>query len=272
MRPFVLILAYIGAALGGSASEVAGQSIQVVFMEAASRGGIRTDSVYRLVTDPGRLALYRRWMDNESARFALRLYAEARTVALKQGRSAVQPDGYYVALVPGGNHASVGFRVESGSDTTAYPQAAYILLDPEDWRFATTLLHETGHMVLRILAGGRELPQRSLSSIAHSTAALTDRTTAFDEGFAIHLETIVAQIATEPWLVNRYRHGQFLFGDQPGSLSEYYRQTADLLTFSQTVGRYALVRDNQFAFEPAQNGLDYFRARSSSRLCRTPVA
>ena len=228
-------------------------------MEAASTNGIRTDSVYRLVTDSGRLALYHRWMDNESARFALRLYAEARTIALEQDRSAVQPEGYYVALVPGGNHAAVGFRVASGSDTTDYPQAAYILLDPEDWRFATTLLHETGHIVLRILAGGREFPHQSLSSIAHSTAALTDRATAFDEGFAIHLETLLAHLATEPWLMNRYRHGQFLFGDQPGSLSEYYRQTADLLTLSQTVGRYVLVRDNQFAFEPAHNGLDYIR-------------
>lgn len=245
--------------LAGSASEAATQSVPVIFMEAAAANGFRKDSTYRLVTDSGRLALYHRWMDNESARFALRLYAEARSIALEQGRPALQPAGYYVALVPGGNHAAVGFRIVSGSDTTAYPQAAYILLDPEDWRFATTLLHETGHIVLRVLAGGRELPQRSLSPIAHSTAALTDRATAFDEGFAIHLETVLAHIATEPWLLNRYRHGQFLFGDQPGSLSEYYRQTADLLTLSQTVGRYALVRDNQFAFEPAHNGLDYIR-------------
>ena len=256
---FLLSLAPAVGAWLASAAVAAAQSIPVVFMEAAA--GARTDSVYRQVTDSQRLGQYRRWLDNESARFALRLYAEARDVARTERGLSLQPEAYYIALVPGGNHASVGFRIASDSGTRAYPDAAYILLDPEDWRFATTLLHETGHMVLYILAGGQVLPRRALIPISHSTAALTDRVTAFDEGFAIHLETVLAQATTEPWLVNRYRHGQLLFGDQPGSLSEYYRQTADLLTFSQTVGRYALVRDNQLAFESAFHEPDYFRVQ-----------
>lgn len=239
----------------------AAQTTPVVFMEPVRRGGPAADSVYREVSDAAALARYREWLDNASARFALRLYAAAREVARDERHLTVQPEPYYIALVPGGNHASVGFRLESASGTREYSHAAYILLDPEDWRFTTTLLHETGHMVLAVLAGGRELPRRSLASFSHSTAALTDRVTAFDEGFAIHLETVVAHSANEPWMVNRYRHGQMLFGDQPGWLSEYYRQTADLLTFAQTVGRYALVRDNQFAFEPAYQEPDYFRVQ-----------
>jgi hypothetical protein len=250
-----------GLALGVSASRAAAQLPPVVFMEAVGGAGQRTDSTYREVTDSAKLAQYRRWLDNESARFALTLYADARRIAREERHLALQPEAYYVALVPGGNHASVGFRLQTDSGTRDYPNAAYILLDAEDWRFSTTLLHETGHMVLYVLAGGRVLPRRDLIPISHSTAALTDRGTAFDEGFAIHLETVLAQIATEPWLVNRYRHGQLLFGDQPGLMSEYYRQTSDLLTFSQTVGRYALVRDNNFAFEPAYTGPDYFRVQ-----------
>jgi len=250
-----------GLALGVSASRAAAQLPPVVFMEAVGGAGQRTDSTYREVTDSAKLAQYRRWLDNESARFALTLYADARRIAREERHLALQPEAYYVALVPGGNHASVGFRLQTDSGTRDYPNAAYILLDAEDWRFSTTLLHETSHMVLYVLAGGRVLPRRDLIPISHSTAALTDRGTAFDEGFAIHLETVLAQIATEPWLVNRYRHGQLLFGDQPGLMSEYYRQTSDLLTFSQTVGRYALVRDNNFAFEPAYTGPDYFRVQ-----------
>ncbi|MGA2381921.1 MAG: hypothetical protein ABSG61_00650 [Gemmatimonadales bacterium] len=260
--PFLLTLVVsAGLALGVSASRAAAQLPPVVFMEAVGGAGQRTDSTYREVTDSAKLAQYRRWLDNESARFALTLYADARRIAREERHLALQPEAYYVALVPGGNHASVGFRLQTDSGTRDYPNAAYILLDAEDWRFSTTLLHETGHMVLYVLAGGRVLPRRDLIPISHSTAALTDRGTAFDEGFAIHLETVLAQIATEPWLVNRYRHGQLLFGDQPGLMSEYYRQTSDLLTFSQTVGRYALVRDNNFAFEPAYTGPDYFRVQ-----------
>ncbi|MGD0993619.1 MAG: hypothetical protein ABR998_14225 [Gemmatimonadales bacterium] len=258
-HPFLHVAVASGLALGISVSTASAQLPPVVFMEAVPGAG--TDSVYREVTDSAKLAQYRRWLDNESARFALTLYGEARSVARDERHLTVQPAAYYVALVPGGNHAAVGFRLQTDSGTRDYPDAAYILLDAQDWRFSTTLLHETGHIALYILAGGRVIPRRSLIPISHSTAALTDRATAFDEGFAIHLETVMAQTATEPWLVNRYRHGQMLFGDQPGLLSEYYRQTADLLTFSQTVGRYALVRDNNFAFEPAYTGPDYFRVQ-----------
>src|SRR6266508_4308910 len=65
------------------------------------------------------------------------------------------------------------------------PQTSYIKLAPEDWVFSTTLLHETGHMLLSMLNGGRQVPKREIASISHTTAALTDRGTAFDEGFAI---------------------------------------------------------------------------------------
>ena len=261
IRVLLAMTACLAAMLGVSASDAAAQSPAVVFMEPAPGAGVRTDSVYREVTDSAKVAEYRRWLDNESARLALRLYASAVAVARDERHLSSQPDAYYIALVPGGNDAWVGFRLQSGAGTQTFPHAAYILLAPEDGDFTTTLLHETGHMLLYILAGGQVVPRRKLIPIEHSTAALTDRGTAFDEGFAIHLETVMAQTGTEAWFVNQYRHGQMLFGVGPGMRNEYYRPSLDLLTFSQTVGRYVLVRDNHFGFEPAYGGPDYFRVQ-----------
>jgi hypothetical protein len=97
------------------------------------------------------------------------------------------PPEYYVALVPGGNHAAAGFRLGTGGGVQEYPHTPYILLDAEPERLETTLLHETGHVVMNILAGGRRLDGLEIASIPHRTAALTDRTTAFSAGCAIHL-------------------------------------------------------------------------------------
>jgi hypothetical protein len=241
-------------------ANVQAQLPPVVFMEARPGVARDADSTYVQITDSARLTTYRSWLDNESARFALHLYEVARDLARRDYGDGGQPDAYHIALVPGGNHASVGFRVV-GPDgrVAAYPHGAYMLLDAQDWRFTTTFLHETGHVALGMLAGGRRIPSREVAPIPHTVAALTDRGTAFDEGFAIHLETLMAHIGREAWLRNKYHHEQFLFGDQPGGLAEYYRQTSDLLTFAQTVGRYALVRDNHFAFAPAWKGADYVR-------------
>jgi hypothetical protein len=43
--------------------------------------------------------------------------------------------------------------------------------------------------------------------------------------------------------------------------AEYYRPSADLLTFAQTSARYGEVRDNAFAFAPAFTGPDYLRVQ-----------
>ena len=63
--------------------------------------------LYRRVADPAR---YTPWLENQSARYALRLYRAAYEIAHPNDGT---PD-YYVALVPGGNHAAVGFRVQTG--------------------------------------------------------------------------------------------------------------------------------------------------------------
>jgi hypothetical protein len=232
----------------------------VVFVEPA--GKINTASaeiresmpLYRRVSDASK---YEPWLNNESAQRALRLYAQTARIAAP---GASVPD-YYVALVRGGNHAAVGFRLETSEGVKEYPRTAYILLEPAPEWFETTMYHETGHVAMDMLAGGRRLDGREVASISHSTAALSDRTTAFSEGWAIHLETLAAHLAHGEGLRWRYQHHSIGFGDAPYRQNEYYRGASDLTTFSQDMARYYDVRENYFAFESAFRGPDYLRVQ-----------
>ena len=220
--------------------------------------GSRTDSLplFVPVRDTARLARLRVWTANEPAAWALRLFGSASGLMNPADRAPV----YHVALVPGGNHAAVGFRLADGNRIDTFPHLPYIRLSEEDWVFTTTLLHETGHVVLAVLNSGNEIPKRPIASIPHSTAALTDRGTAFDEGFAIHLETLAGRLSDDPVVRKRYHHDRFLFGT--GDIgSEYHRQTIDLLTYAQSRARYADVTENCFAFCSAFRGADYLRVQ-----------
>jgi hypothetical protein len=210
--------------------------------------------VYRRVADASK---YEPWLHNESAERALRLYAQAARITAP---GATVPD-YYVALVKGGNHGAVGFRLETAGGVKEYPRTAYILLDAEPELFETTMFHETGHVVMDMLAGGRRLDGLKVASIPHSTATLSDRTTAFSEGYAIHLETLAAHLAHGAGLRWRYQHYAVGFGDVPYRQSEYYRGASDLTTFSQDMARYYDVRENHFAFESAFHGPHYLRVQ-----------
>ena len=235
--------------------------VGVVFLEPDGVAAAGELPLYRKVTDPARLATLSKWLDNEAGRWALDLYARARGIALVHTAARLQPAEYVVALVPDGNSAAVGFRLRTGAGIESHPQAAFVQLGPDEWRFSTTFLHETGHVVLAMLAGGREIPKREIAAITHTVPALTDRGTAFDEGFAISLETLIAHLSSAPEVRKQYRHEQFLVGPPARMRAEYYRPSADLLTFAQTFARYCEVRDNAFAFAPAFTGPDYLRVQ-----------
>jgi len=253
MRAFCLFLLACAAGAGA-------ERPNVIFLEpvgtlnTASAEIRETMPLYRRVADPSK---YAAWLDNESAGRALRLFAQAATIATP---AAALPD-YYVALVKGGNHAAVGFRLETASGTQEFPRTAYILLDAEPELFRTTMFHETGHVAMDMLAGGRRLDGVETASIPHSTAALSDRTTAFSEGYAIHLETLAAHMARDPELRRHYGHEAVAFGEAPYRHSEYYRGASDLTTFSQDLARYFEVRENYFAFDSAFRGPDYLRVQ-----------
>jgi len=232
----------------------------VIFLEPVgkvdtSRAEVRgVTPLYHRAADP---ATYRPWLENESARRALRLYRAGYEIASPGGGT---PD-YYVALVPDGNHAAVGFKLQDGDKVEEHPKQAYILLDPQPGQFESTLLHETGHVVMAMLAGGRQLDGNGVSAIPHTTAALSDRGTAFSEGFAIHLETLAAHLNHDTPTLQQFHRARVRFGDGTFKETEYFHHSSDLATFSQSVARYLDVRDNNFAFEPAYQGPDYLRVQ-----------
>ena len=199
------------------------------------------------------------WMENAAARRALQLYAQAYRILEEHGNPQKQPKDYYIALVPDGNHAAVGFRLQTDAGVEDHLQHAFILLDPSPYRFHDTILHESAHVAMSMLAGGKLLPRADVASIPHSTASLTDRGTAFSEGYAIHFETLAAQTATEPADRGRFFHERVVFGGGPYPTDEYFRHAADLATYSQNVARYTEVRDNNYSFQPAWQGPDYLR-------------
>jgi hypothetical protein len=227
---------------------------QVFFLEPAA--GDSTVPKYRLITDEIRLNQYRQWISNDAAQWALDLYTRAWKIA---GNQTAEPT-YYIVLIPEGNQADLGFTLLDGTTEQSLPQTVYIKLDPDPSSFRTLMLHETGHMILMLLNGGKKLPQDEIASIPHTTAALTDRITAFDEGFAIHLETLAVHFLKDPAIQARYNHQTFQFGS-PLMLGEYHRIAGDLLSYSQSTARYTEVRDNAFAFSPANKTADYYRTQ-----------
>ena len=215
------------------------------------------DVTYRVVDG----AKYLPWLENESAQRALTLYQQAFDLLETAGNPQRQPSVYYIALVDGGNHAAVGFKLKTESGVEEHPRQAYILLDPDPDSFRTTLYHETGHVVMHMLSGGEELPAADVCSIPHSTAALTDRMTAFSEGWAIHLETIAAHFALSSDLRKQYQRTAVLFGEGSYREMEYFRPAADLASYAQNLARYASVRENDFAFQSGYKNADYLRAQ-----------
>jgi hypothetical protein len=204
---------------------------------------------------------YKTWLNNGRAKRAFELYATAQRILAAEGNPQKQPAEYYIALVPGGNHAAVGFRVEGTGGVEDHARHAYILLDPKPESFAGTLLHETGHVVMAMMAGGVQLPRADVTAIPHSTATLCDRASAFSEGYAVHLETLAAHMAEEAAMRGAFFHESVRFGGGNYREDEYFRHASDLTSYSQNLARYTDVRDNHFAFESAYGGADYLRVQ-----------
>lgn len=258
-RSFVLVCGWL--LIAGEIPQVRAQAVDVVFLEPVEEAAEQALPAYRRIDDPERLATYRGWLESEASLMALELYADAIATMRERGEEPTA-GAYHVALVPDGNHADAGFRlVEADGSIVERPGTMYIKLAPQAFRFESTILHETGHVVLGILNGGEGIPTEPLVSIPHTTAALTDRGTAFNEGYAIHLETLLAHFGETPGVLSKYRRDQLLFGPFPGWAAEYYRASADIGTYAQTAARWSEVRENAYAFTSAHDGPDYLRVQ-----------
>src|SRR5262245_53605679 len=116
----------IGVLAGLMAACAAAQiPVRVIFLEPLSavntNGAEIADQnpLFRYAADPGR---YMAWLNNDSAARAFRLYRDAFEIAHPGSGT---PD-YFVALVKGGNHAAIGFRVQNGDRIEEHPRQPYI--------------------------------------------------------------------------------------------------------------------------------------------------
>jgi len=216
---------------------------------------------WREIHDPARIAKLTALADNEPARLAGALYAEAWSIA---PRPELDRPMLFIGLMPGGNYGRTGFGLKrgEGDEITPMPDMPYLILEDTPERFRITFLHETGHVIHSLLVGDRAGDDEApVAPIPHSTAAVTDRRTAFNEGWAIHLEAVNAQCGTDPDTRARYDRTALQHGPvEPWNRSEYYAAAADLRSYSQNFARYWMVRDGLFAFEPATGG-DYLRVQ-----------
>ncbi|MBT3786324.1 hypothetical protein HOF92_15220 [bacterium] len=218
--------------------------------------------LYEEIKDSSKLATIRGYLDNERARTAISLYRSALEFSgAKQG--GLSPDSpYYIAIQEGGNHASSGFRLLSGGKIRMMTDTPFIMLGFQPHRFQTTFLHETGHVLLGVL--GKNLPEGSpIASIPHSTAALSDRWTAFNEGFSIALETFAAHYGKNHDQNAYYRNHTFPIGDKNLFESGFFQNLRDFWSYSQNWNRYSMVRDNHFSFQVPRGMRGYLNIQLS---------
>ena len=154
---------------------------------------------------------------------------------------------------------------DSGSKPPAackeYPRTAYILLEPEREWFETTMFHETGHVAMDMLAGGRRLDGKEVASIPHSHRRALRPYHRVQRRLGHSSGDPGRALAKSAFLRWRYQHHSVGFGDAPYRQNEYYRGASDLTTFSQDMARYYDVRENYFAFDSAFHGPDYLRVQ-----------
>jgi hypothetical protein len=225
-------------------------AVEVRFVERASR-----EAPWTPIGDAARLDELHRMLAHETAQLALALYAEAWTLAPPPELAGPV---LYLGVEEGGNHVAVGVTLADG---TSYPELAYVRIEADPDTFANTLLHEGGHAMHALLT--RDAPsgeEMAIAPIPHSTAAVTDRRTAFNEGFAIHLEAVNAHCAGDAGTRAFYDHGELRHGPTGDRKSEYYFPARDVMTYAQTFARYQTVRDGLYAFESAARG-DYLRVQ-----------
>lgn len=207
-------------------------------------------------SDP-RVAQAERLLDNEAARFVLRLLHRIRAEVAEGADLPALP----IVLRPGGNHARTGYRLATGrAAPLEFPERPYVALELRADRLSHTLLHEGAHVVHR-LCQPRGAAEAAWSAVPHSTFAVTDPATALSEGYAIHLETLWGHFGADPDRRAFYHHLAPAFGAEAGLGAEFFWPVRDLLSFSQNWARYQAVRDGTPAFSGVVRPGDYLRSQ-----------
>ena len=259
-----LVLALLGAILGGSASAAPAQPAgsAVPLLAVLSDSGAKREGLPVFIHHPDE----RRYLDVLERGYSerlVRLYRGVQTLRHARDGTPIEP-AYLVLTDHQGGFPREGFLL----DDQRKPGVAYVDLHRNSrltGRFAAIdqiFPHELLHHVLRQLVG--ETTEGGANQV-HAIGVRTDPYTAFNEGFAEHAQIVAvddpdaardtAALATDRDLVQRTDE----------DLAAYRRalaatwapatraRLAFLLWFSQgeDVLRYHGVKANRFAFEPA---------------------
>jgi DNA uptake protein ComE-like DNA-binding protein len=197
----------------------------------AEPGGTRQVPVVRALSGELAQALAREARSGATA-FALELDAAAQAL---QGRQVPQPTYLLVSDEQGG-FARQGLWLVRGAAAPEWHGDPYVNLAVDadsiaDGSFEEIFAHEMGHVLLRRLLPG--LPS-GYSRVPHSSLAVTDYPTAFDEGFAEHFQPLARQLTRNV----RLRLADAGFGIKP--FVPYFRDSLDRSL------RIRGVRDNLF--------------------------
>lgn len=223
----------LGAAIAAAATLVA---VTPVLVDGHARlqaepDGTRQVPVVRVLSGELALALAREARSGATA-FALELDAAAQAL---QGRKRPQPSYLLVSDEEGG-FARQGLWLVRGAAAPEWHGDPYVNLAVDadsiaDGSFEEIFAHEMGHVLLRRLLPG--LPS-GYSRVPHSSLAITDYPTAFDEGFAEHFQALARQLTGNA----RLRLADAGFGVKP--FVPYFRDSLDRSL------RIRGVRDNLF--------------------------
>jgi hypothetical protein len=162
------------------------------------------------------------------------------------------PQAVYILLSEeDGGYARQGFYIADAGRTTLC-EDHYIDLTADtgsiaSGEFEEVLAHEWGHVLLRRLLGPvPATPSRKF----HSVRTVTDQTTAFDEGFGIHLQPLSAKLSQTPGYRAR------IDGATPPRIADFW------FSRQETWMRQVLVPANQLVFEKEQpsKGADAYHA------------
>jgi hypothetical protein len=235
--------------------------VPIVWLERVKDAPAGKLPAFRPIEDQARVAQANRLADNEAANFVRQLIA--RAWRMSGGYSATEPvPALPIALEPGGNYARQGLRVLRAGTYVEQSDMPYMLLALDDSSLSLTFLHEGGHVVDRIARSGHR-SQARWSAVPHSTFAVTNPTTALDEGYAIHLETLWGHYGDTAARRAWYHRTEPNWNPDRALAGEFLAPVRDLLTFSQNWARYSGVRDGVTAFEGHVYEDSYLRSQYS---------
>lgn len=178
-------------------------------------------------------------LDQPPAQGVLRLERWAR----QRAGHPVTAEPFRLALTSEeGGFPRYGCWIAEPGQEPRFVAAGYVELVPNEQSiqsgfFEEVFVHETGHLILKALAGELE-GQRTAKF--HQAVAVTDRVTAFDEGYAEHFQPMVRETTLNP-SVRRW-----MTGAGANDLNQFWLSNADMNLRTDGVKRNLFIHARYF--------------------------